>query len=355
MSAWLDLQNDYAGGLLEYIAKADEAALTRAYDVGRGILNEGYGVLDQVMLHSDVVRALLVDGAHDELHHTLGRAAEFLAESLSPFEMSLRGFQDANARLTALHETLEQKIEERTRELVVASKVKDDFLAMVSHELRTPLTSIGAVVALLAAGSLGSIPAEIAEPLRLAQRNCERLQRLVDDLIDLTRIGRGSFDLRLQSVELEPLLLHVVDMRRIASGGRAITFALADAAKGVRVAADPPRLQQVLNSLLSNAAKFSGAESVIEVGVERCAGGVRIAVTDHGIGISERRCEDIFKPFAQADLTSTRTPGGAGLGLSIARAIVTAHRGTLGFSSKEGVGTTFFFDLPVDVEAEAAA
>lgn len=177
------LQDEYASALVAHIANGDEAALNHAYELGRQILAEGCGVLDQVALHTEAFGRIVAVNAKGHVRQQLDRAGEFLAESLSPFEMSLRGYRDANARLAALHETLEQKIQERTRELIIANRVKDDFLAMVSHELRTPLTSINAVVAMLECGALGTMPADARKPIKLARRNCERLMRIVNDLL----------------------------------------------------------------------------------------------------------------------------------------------------------------------------
>jgi signal transduction histidine kinase len=201
---------------------------------------------------------------------------------------------------------------------------------------------------MLECGALGTMPAEARKPIKLARRNCERLMRIVNDLLDLTNIGRGSFDLQLQSVELEPILWQAVESRQVVPEARVITFAVTDRAKGARVAADPPRLQQVLDNLLTNAAKFSDAKNAIDVQVDRHAECIRVAVTDRGIGIAPDHYDEVFKPFMQVDSSSTRAQGGAGLGLTIARAIVEAHHGTIGFSSKESEGTTFYFDLPAE-------
>jgi signal transduction histidine kinase len=347
------LQEEYVRTLAAHLAKADEAALNHAYELGRKILADGFGVLDQVMLHNDSLVRIIVDCPQSELHRNLDRAADFLAESLSPFEMSLRGYREANTRLKALHETLEQKIEERTRELVKASKVKDDFLAMVSHELRTPLTSIASVIKLLDSGAFGSLQSSMHNPVKLAQRNCERLMRIVNDLLDLTKIAGGTFDLILQSAELEPILLEVIESRQVDPAVRNIKFVISEAARGVRVSADPLRIQQVLDNLLANAVKYSDAKYPIEIAVERRSEFVRVGVTDHGTGIAGEHRDKIFMPFSQADQSSTRTPGGIGLGLSIARAIVEAHRGTIEFCAAESRGTTFYFDLPIEDAQES--
>lgn len=341
------LRQEYAGALTAYIANAGEPALKGAYELGREMLSKGLGVLDHIALYNEAMAAIVADKLAPEVREDLGRGGAFLAESLSAFEMSLRGYRETNSRLAALQASLEQKIEERTRELVRANKVKDDFIAMVSHELRTPLTSINAVVALLDGGALGTLSSAMSRTIQLARRNCERLIRIVEDLLDQTKIAHGAFDLRLQTADLESILLQVVESRRINPATPSISFTIADQAKGVRVAADPPRLQQVLDNLLNNAVKFSDANSPIEVAVERHDEHVRVAVIDHGIGIAPDYCNEVFKPFTQADSSSTRAAGGVGLGLSIARAIVQAHRGTMEFSSIEGSGSMFYFDLPI--------
>jgi signal transduction histidine kinase len=348
MNGQHQLREEYAGALAEHMANADEAVLQRAYELGRRILGGGTGVIDLVALHHEAFDQIRADGWPSDTRRDLHRASEFLAESLSPFEMSLRGYREANSRLTALQETLEQKIEKRTRELVIASKVKDDFLAMVSHELRTPLTSIASVIKLLDNEALGLLPPSVRKPVKLAQRNCERLVRIVDDLLDLTKIARGAFDLHLQPAELVPILLQVIESRQIDLDAQKITLSIADGAEDVWVATDPPRLQQVLDNLLTNAAKFSDVKSTIEVDVDRHAACIRVSVTDHGMGIAEEYRDAVFKAFTQADSTATRAKGGVGLGLSIARAIILAHRGTIDFSSVEGEGTTFYFDLPIE-------
>jgi signal transduction histidine kinase len=339
-----DLQQEYDTALAEHIVKADEATLTHAYELGRRVLSGGFGVLDLVSLYSEAFGRFTESGAYRESRNHIDRAAEFVAESLSAFEMALRGAREANARLTALHDSLERKVEERTQELTKANRVKDEFLATVSHELRTPLTSISGVVALLHSGQLGALPARAGRVVKIAHHNCERLTCLVNDLIDVTMINTGSLKFNLQPVELAALIEHAADARRCAA---AIHTRVDDDVKRTSITADASRIAQVIDNLLSNALKFSPDNSPIELSAARNGNTVRVSVIDHGIGISEKLRDHVFKPFTQVDSSSTRDRGGAGLGLSIAKTIVEAHGGTIGFSSVEGEGATFYFDLPL--------
>jgi signal transduction histidine kinase len=348
MSERRRLTAEYGDALRAHMATANETGLNRAYELGRQMLGEGFGVIDEVMLHSQALDRILSGRAPAAIRGDYCHAATFLAESLSAFEMSLRGYREANEDLACLQKTLEQRIAERTRELTDANRVKDDFLAMVSHELRTPLTAINVVLAMLAGDALGNLPPAMRQPVELAHRNCDRLIRIVDNLIDFTAISRGGFDLHLEPVDLVPILREAIESKQRFDETRPISFTVAESAACARVVADAPRLRQVFEHLLSNAAKFSDAGQRIEVGVERKQQRVRVAVKDHGIGIPEADHDRVFNAFTQADSSSTRRHGGIGLGLSIARALVEAHRGTIDYDATAGGGTTFYFDLPVE-------
>jgi signal transduction histidine kinase len=248
-----------------------------------------------------------------------------------------------------LYESLERKVQERTGDLMKAAKVKDEFLAMVSHELRTPLTSINAAVALLHAEKFAAIPPQVRTLVELAHNNGIRLLRIVNDLIDLTRISSGTFELKMEQVELGPILVQVVDSKRINPEFRATKITLLDRTDCVFVDADPPRIQQVIDNLISNAVKFSDPHTQLEIAADRLNKNVRVSVADKGIGIPDEFQTLVFEPFTQVDSSSTRSKGGIGLGLSIAKAIVEAHRGKIGFTSKPGKGSTFYFELPIAV------
>ena len=252
-----------------------------------------------------------------------------------------------------LREKLEQKVEQRTCELQAeivgwrkADSAKDEFLAKVSHELRTPLTPIHGALTIIKSGKVTHLPEQLEAMVDLASRNCTRLMSIVNDLLDFSRISSGRFSLDRTTIDIEPILEQVVQNKRIAPNPPNIELNVEPGAKGVMVDADPIRIQQVVDNLLSNAMKFTEADGHIEVNVERHNGSLRVSVVDHGPGIPNYFQARVFEAFAQADSSAAQRQGGVGLGLSICKSIVEAHGGSIGFTSKEGEGTTFYFELP---------
>ena len=225
-------------------------------------------------------------------------------------------------------------------------QLKNDFVSVVSHELRTPLTSIRGSLGLIAGGVAGELPEKARALVDIAAKNCERLVRLINDILDVEKIESGQVGFRLAPAELRAVAEQAVEGNRAYAEGYGVTLRMAGGATGARVWADADRLLQVVTNLISNAVKFSPRGGEVEVAVSRGAGEVRVAVTDHGRGVSPEFRQRIFQKFAQADSSSTREKGGTGLGLSISRAIVERHQGRIGFTSEPGVATVFYFDLP---------
>lgn len=232
-----------------------------------------------------------------------------------------------------------------------ASRAKDNFLAQLSHELRTPLTPV-----LMSASALRHderLPAEVREDLAMIERNVALEARLIDDLLDLTRVTHGKLVLRTESCDVHALVALAVEIVRDDAREKQISLTLDLAAQRSHLDADPARLQQVFWNLLRNAVKFTPRGGRIRVqshdGV--CAPGpggdahrVCIAVSDDGIGFSAEDAARLFEPFHQA---ATHNGAGLGLGLAIARAVVDLHRGTIrGESDGPGHGATFTVELP---------
>ncbi len=254
-----------------------------------------------------------------------------------------RDLQEINRRLT-----------EEIGERVKAERVKDDFVSTVSHELRTPLTSIKGSLGLIRSGKVGGVPDEVGSMIEIAYKNADRLNLLINDILDIGRVESGRLEYRMTRVDLGELLEQALQANEGYCSEYEVTFEPVNEAPGATVQGDSDRLIQVLSNLLSNAAKFSPPQGRIVASLTRRGGGFRIAVGDHGDGIPEDFRERLFQKFAQADSTDIRTKGGTGLGLYIAKAIVEHHGGTLAVESVPGVGTTFFVDLP-EASSEAVA
>ncbi|HEY9420409.1 MAG TPA: ATP-binding protein, partial [Thermoanaerobaculia bacterium] len=226
-------------------------------------------------------------------------------------------------------------------------QMKNDFVSVVSHELRTPLTSIRGSLGLIAGGVAGELPEKAQTLVEIAAKNCERLVRLINDILDVEKIEAGTMGFRFAAQELMPLVEQAVEINRAFAEELGVELRIVESADGARVWADADRVLQVMTNLLSNAAKFSPRGGSVEIAAVRAeAGNLRVSVTDHGAGIPPEFQPRIFERFAQADSSSTRQKGGTGLGLSISKAIVERHGGRIGFESEPGVATTFTFELP---------
>jgi len=360
-----DLALEYSAALSEYIAKGSEAALLQAYQAGRTALAEGVGMLDLATIHQEsLVAALLERLAPEASQVIVQRASQFFAESLVAFEMTHRGLKEATATLRDSNRELQHQVRSVLEEQSATrhqleeqrrlERLKDEFISIVSHELRTPLTSIHGSLGLVSSGRAGELPPKVSHLVEIAYRNSQRLVRLAGDLLDLQRIESGSLAFELRSHELAGLLQAALEANQPYGNRFEVAFVPGPIPPGVHVRADADRLMQVLTNLLSNAAKFSPPQAEVTLDAERRGPEVRVRVSDHGPGIPEEFRQRIFQRFAQADSSSTRQREGTGLGLSISKAIVERMGGRIGFETQEGVGTTFFVDLPV-AEAEPRA
>ncbi|HEY6926572.1 MAG TPA: CHASE domain-containing protein [Steroidobacteraceae bacterium] len=226
-------------------------------------------------------------------------------------------------------------------------RLKREFISTVSHELRTPLTSIRGSLGLIDAGVLGTLPDQAQSMVKIAHQNCERLVRIINDILDIEKIESGKLELRPQVLAVATLLQQAIEANESYGQKYQVRFVVAGTPPGACVCADPDRLQQVLSNLLSNAAKFSPAGRQVLIRAAVAAHRIRFEVQDQGAGIPEEFRTRIFEKFAQADSSSSRRFDGTGLGLSITRQLVQAMQGTIGFNSVVGQGTTFYFELPL--------
>ena len=224
-------------------------------------------------------------------------------------------------------------------------KVKNEFISTVSHELRTPLTSIRGALGLITGGAVGELPPQISDMLTIAGNNTQRLLFLINDILDMQKIEAGQMVFDFQSLELSKFIEEAIENNATYAKQHSVKFSIRNNLPDAYVFADRERLMQVMANLLSNAAKFSPKDSVVQIDVARHAGSIRISVTDSGKGIPDNFHSKIFEKFTQSDSSDTRQKGGTGLGLSISKIIVERHQGIIDFVTNTNIGTTFFFEL----------
>ncbi|HWE86467.1 MAG TPA: PAS domain S-box protein [Terracidiphilus sp.] len=234
-----------------------------------------------------------------------------------------------------------QDISERRR----LEKMKDEFISTVSHELRTPLTSLRASLGLISSGALEKRPDKHQQMVEMAIVNCDRLVRLVNDIVDFDRVEKGRLPLRRVAAEAADLLRRAADIAHVAASQSRVSFKIESVP--ALVMADEDRVLQVLNELVSNAIKFSSPETMIRLSAQPAGEReVCFAVEDQGQGISPEKLEHIFNRFQQGDSSDTRAMGGTGLGLALCRSIVEQHGGQIWAESALGHGSRFLFTLP---------
>ena len=225
-------------------------------------------------------------------------------------------------------------------------RVKEEFVSTVSHELRTPLTSISGSLGLLVGQWTEQLPASAGRLLTIAQKNCQRLVRLINDILDIEKIEAGRVVFNFVRIDLRQIAEQAIEDNRGFAEGFGVKVLLDGASVGAEVNADPDRLAQVITNLLSNAIKFSPTGGEVLVTVERSGDAFRLSVRDHGSGIPEDFKPHLFEKFAQADGTNSRQKGGTGLGLSIVKQIVERLYGRIWFDDAPGGGTIFYVELP---------
>jgi len=249
--------------------------------------------------------------------------------------------KDAQIQIESKNEKLNQLIEE----LVSIDKLKSTFVSTVSHELRTPLTSIKASIGLVLAESVGEIDKEAKQFLKICYSNTDRLIRLINDLLDLSKLEEKTIKLSKRNFDIGSLVNEVIWALNSIAEFHSVSV-VNEVKEDININADRDRIAQVLNNLMSNGIKFSGDGNVVNIQSRVRNGTVEITVADKGKPIPENIKEKIFERFFQADGTSSRKVGGTGLGLAISKSIIAQHGGEIWVESGKNKGNSFKFTLP---------
>lgn len=238
-----------------------------------------------------------------------------------------------------------------------AEKVKADFVTNVSHELRTPMTSIKNSLNIVLGGSAGQLTENQDKFLSMAMRNIDRLSRLINDVLDFSKLEAGAMDLNTSELDLETLVDGVLSTVQSQALEKNIKLLKNVTTSGLKLTADSDKIEQVLVNLMTNALKFTPESGKITVRTESVTQSsqagkayVKVSVIDTGTGISAKDLETLFQRFSQAEHNLSNKPDGTGLGLSISKKIVELHGGEIGVKSKLDVGSVFWFILPVKME-----
>ncbi len=274
----------------------------------------------------------------------IGQVSEWVGRrkngQLFPLEVSLFAFETPEGRhfggnvrdITERHEV---------------ERLKKEFLSSVSHELRTPLTSIRGSLGLLRSGALGTLPEEAEDLIAVAERNVIRLIGLINDILDLDRLEDGRIEIHIAPIPVEAVVARALEAVRAFAEQHGI--ALESNPSDLVVRADADRLVQVLVNLVSNAVKFSPRGRGITVSAAAAGDLAEFRVADRGRGIPPALRSAIFERYRQVEAGDAREKGGTGLGLAICKAIVEQHGGSIGVESEEGVGSTFWFRVPLAI------
>jgi PAS domain S-box-containing protein len=240
----------------------------------------------------------------------------------------------------------EEALRGANERLKEADRRKDEFLGMLSHELRNPLAPIRNSIYIMRHTDAGSDQAVRAQAV--IERQTEHLTRLVDDLLDMTRIARGKIELRRARVDLRELVTHAADDFRLVMQDRSVAFDVLVPAEKLWADADPTRVTQMVGNLLHNASKFTRRGDRVILSIQRTEDTAGICVRDTGAGIEPGLLPNVFDPFVQGERTLARTEGGLGLGLALVKGIAELHGGTVrAESGGAGMGTEFVVTLPL--------
>lgn len=326
-------------------ARKPERLLLTALAEGR-VEDEGWRVRkDGKSFWADVV----ITAIHDSEGHVVG---------FSKVVRDLTERKRAAEEIRRAHEALEGEVRERTAELVRRNdelkrlnEARLAFTSMVSHELRTPLSAIKAGIDMVLSGVDGPANEAQEETLAIAQSNVDRLGRLINNILDFTRLETGKMEMEFAPTDMGALLREVCELMKMEAGQKGVELSLKESEPAITAECDADKMKTVAINLVHNAIKFTPEKGRVKVRLGLPGQGrVRIEVEDDGVGIPENEQEVIFRMFHQASSTGVLKSGGSGVGLAVCQFIVERHDGTLTVASRPGEGSCFTVTFPLKRE-----
>ncbi len=249
-----------------------------------------------------------------------------------------------------VHEQLkktQKKIKQQNVKLKKLDQIKSNFLNVTSHELRTPMSAIKGYIQMMMEQTLGNISEEQRNALNIVLRNIDRLDHLIQDILDISRLESGTLKLVPEKTNVKTMVEETVETMQSSADLKHITINAELEDKIPEITVDKERIQQVIINIISNAIKFSSDGSIIDVRSKEDKDFVLVEIQDFGRGIPKDKQKKIFETFFQVDSGMDRKFGGAGLGLAISRGIILAHGGEIWVESIVGKGSTFYFAMPI--------
>lgn len=344
------LTDGYASALKAYLEGQGEAALLRAYDLGRAALGGNLSVLEMSTVHQvALVRTLLERLPEAERRRLETMAGAFSAESLLPFEMSVQGTHEANAVLQQLTETLAGKNAEILRqlqELRALESLKDDLMSLIVHDLRNPLAGMLSCLDLLKPRPGDPEYEPTLEIVTLAREGARKLSELLEDLLEVRKLEEGQVKVQRELVVLPELLHEAVATLAPSARLEQITIEVTTRESGLVLEVDRRLMRRMIENLLSNALKFSRPGSTVTLAVRATSDRVFIEVKDRGPGVSAELRGRLFEKFSSVEAKGSGRHRGFGLGLYVVKLVATTHGGGVEVEPREGGGTVFRVALP---------
>ncbi len=323
-----------------------DSFMTKPYEINL-LLSTMIDVLDSKKMRHDVGESqevqLSIGGKRHILQVNQEQITDLLLSTYSNAIHKNLELEQAYRKLNIIHEELEKK----NGQLQELNEQKNQFLGMAAHDLRNPLAVIEGYSTLLQETLKEKIDQDSQKMLERMQQSSAFMLQLINELLDISAIESGKIHLNLQKIDLPSLINGYVVLESALAAKKQIQLIFNCKEKIPEIFCDGGKILQILSNLLSNALKFSYPKSTVEISLTRTPKEVVLAVADHGVGIPAGEIERIFQPFIKGSIKSTAGEASTGLGLAIAKKIVTAHQGRIWAESKPGQGSTFYVSLPL--------